>query len=391
MPPHHPSKASTVHRQMRASLAIFLFLNNLFHTSIQKSLCRLLDTTLNRLPLFILMKRAMRKSDRKAEQVLGVTLTRDVKTLAAQEDLRFGHRAPLADLVSNRTGSIADAAQNIGALMAAIGAKRSRSREFSNVTLVGALKDLGGSMIGVSRKKRRTYSRRVILGPLRLASGTDDCLTLCPASDTQDDSTMHSFLDLEPEEERAKTPTFEDFPKDFGPIEDDEDDYEQQRPQGFVWDIADPFAIPEYQEGYDRLLQHFTTLRKMEFIGPLDKLPPSDTLADGADAISPAATPVPCSSKSVRHDSDSREHVIVSADPASSRSSRNRWSSQENVGLGLLPSDLEYVNNLLELNEAEEEARERRRHKRATLRSRLKKLALLGSEAREAVDGETSQ
>lgn len=97
----------------------------------------------------------IRKSNRKAEQVLGVTLTRDV---SAFESL--------------------PSESNFGLLMATIGAKRGRSRQPSNVTFVGTLKDFGVKMMGLDkmmatyghdRKKQRctdesrSYHQRVVL------------------------------------------------------------------------------------------------------------------------------------------------------------------------------------------------------------------------------------
>lgn len=97
----------------------------------------------------------IRKSNRKAEQVLGVTLTRDV---SAFESL--------------------PSESNFGLLMATIGAKRGRSRQPSNVTFVGTLKDFGAKMMGLDkmmaayghdRKKQRctdesrSYYQRVVL------------------------------------------------------------------------------------------------------------------------------------------------------------------------------------------------------------------------------------
>ncbi|KAG6336420.1 hypothetical protein ID866_2663 [Astraeus odoratus] len=71
---------------------------------------------------------AIRRSDRKAEQVLGVTLTRD---------------ASMIDTFNTK--------QDLGVLMARINAKRTRGRQSSNVTLVGALKDFGVKIIGLDK------------------------------------------------------------------------------------------------------------------------------------------------------------------------------------------------------------------------------------------------
>ncbi|KIJ67342.1 hypothetical protein HYDPIDRAFT_108066 [Hydnomerulius pinastri MD-312] len=317
---------------------------------------------------------AMRKSDRKAEQLLGVTVTRDVKTHGIQ-DLGIG-RAPLTDLKSTRANasSIVEVAQNIGigALMAVIGSKRARSRQFSSITLVGALKHLGVGMglDATGRKKRRvgaTYSPRVILGPLHYSyeEGESSSGSSTAGSEDEDPSPRNSFLELDPEEECARTPTMADHP--YASNADDEDDYEEEE---FVWDVADPFVTPENPEGHQLLQEYFSKLRLGEPIGPLDQptsYEPTSFEPSYEDTL-PASSPV----------------------RGSRRSSCDLWGSQENLDLGLLPSDLEYINTLLAVDEAEEEAMARRKHKRATLRSRLKKLALLGSEARPAVDGQVT-
>ncbi|KAF9220643.1 hypothetical protein BS17DRAFT_882309 [Gyrodon lividus] len=318
---------------------------------------------------------ALRKSDRKAEQLLGVTLTRDVKSYAVQ-DLRVG-RPPLTVVKTTRAngGSVMEAVQNIGigALMAVVGAKRARSRQFSSVTLVGALKELGAGM-GLDRAGRKkrcvgaTYSPRVVLGPLhpRYDTGESSSGSSTAGSEDEGASPQHSFLDLDAEEEYVRTPTFADF--SHASPEDEEEGYEEEEEEEFVWDVTNPFAEPQYPSGHQMLQEHFARLRLGEFVGPLDQ---------------------PTTYESVSF--DPIEDTVSSPSPArgSRRSSCDLWGSHEN--LGILPGDLEYINSLLMMDQAEEAEMARRKHKRATLRSRLKKLAILGNEARPAVDGETHQ
>ncbi|KIK92450.1 hypothetical protein PAXRUDRAFT_829956 [Paxillus rubicundulus Ve08.2h10] len=317
---------------------------------------------------------AMRKSDRKAEKLLGVTLTRDVKS-QTMPNLEVG-RAPLTIVKSTRAngGSIVGTVQNlgIGALMAVIGAKRARSRQFSNITLVGALKDLGSMSLGRTGRKKRcigaTHPPRVALGSLRDGCGAEGSSSgsSTAGSEGEDASPPNSFLELD-EEEYIKTPTFADF-SDTAP-EDDEDEDEEGEEEEFVWDVANPFAAPENPAGHQILQEHFAKLRLGDSVGPLDQPTTYESL------------------------SFNLEHDKVSSPPSPARGSRRSsydlWGSDDN--LGILPGDLEYVNSLLEMNEAEKEAIPRRKEKRAMLRSRLKKLAILGNEARVAVDRETSQ
>ncbi|KAL4076569.1 hypothetical protein V8B97DRAFT_1915479 [Scleroderma yunnanense] len=96
---------------------------------------------------------AIRRSDRKAEQILGVTLTRDVNVNAVNTLTPY---------------------RSFGAFMARISANRTKSRQMSNVTLGVTLKDFGVKMKGLdkllmtygrNRKKQRyDSSQRVVLG-----------------------------------------------------------------------------------------------------------------------------------------------------------------------------------------------------------------------------------
>ncbi|KAF9232239.1 hypothetical protein BU15DRAFT_81475 [Melanogaster broomeanus] len=297
---------------------------------------------------------ALRRSHRKAEQLLGVTLTQDVKSHDNQH-LSVG-RAPLAALRSSRVNgdSIVDAVQSIGigALMAVVGAKRARSRQFSSITLVGALKDLGVGM-GLDRMGRKkrcvdgSCSRRVVIGPLhyRYDTGERSSGSSTAGSEDEDTSPRHSFLDLDPHEEYVKTPTYAEF--SHPPTEDDDEATEEreQKEEQFVWDVVNPFAEPQHPAGHQMLQEHFSKLRLGESVGPLDQ--PTTYEAVSFDPIRDTSSP-------------------PSPLRGSRRSSCDLWDSDEN--LGIQPTDLAYIDYLLALDEAEEEAMARPKHKRATLR-----------------------
>ncbi|KAI6012254.1 hypothetical protein EDC04DRAFT_2761948 [Pisolithus marmoratus] len=152
------------------------------------------DTNANLTSNFLTSKEraVIRKSDRKAEQVLGVTLTRDVSAFE-----------PLPT------------ANSFGLLMATIGAKRSRSRQHSNNTFIGTLKDLGVRMTGLDRmtatyghgrKKQRctnetdSHHQRVVLSSRAGSTGSLEQRYFSPATseeDYDDDYEDGSDVDVE--------------------------------------------------------------------------------------------------------------------------------------------------------------------------------------------------
>ncbi|KAH7922241.1 hypothetical protein BV22DRAFT_1037705 [Leucogyrophana mollusca] len=145
-----------------------------------------LPVTTNALPRDV--HAALRRSDRKAGKVLGVTVTRDVTQFRAgldllvsdQENLHYGNRGDK-------------------------GGKRS-------FTLVGALKELG---LGLGRKKIQRTDRVVL--------GERNTISYLPLDDEVDFGYGND----------VKTPTARDF-----------NESEEEKGEDFVWDCVNPFATP---------------------------------------------------------------------------------------------------------------------------------------------------
>ncbi|KIJ19358.1 hypothetical protein PAXINDRAFT_166566 [Paxillus involutus ATCC 200175] len=229
------------------------------------------------------------------------------------------------------------------------------------------------AMDRTGRKKRcigATYSPRVVLAPLHDGCCTEESSSgsSTAGSEGEDASPPNSFLELD-EEDYIKTPTFADFPHSSPEDDEDEDDEEEEEEEEFIWDVPNPFAEPENPAGHQILQEHFAKLRLGDSVGPLDQPTTYESLSFNPEQDNISSPPSP--------------------PRGSRRSSCDLWGSDDN--LGILPGDLEYINSLLAVDEAEIEAMARRKHKRDMLRSRLKRLAILGNEARVAVDRETSQ
>ncbi|KIO01993.1 hypothetical protein M404DRAFT_1002748 [Pisolithus tinctorius Marx 270] len=409
---------------------------------------------------------AIRKSNRKAEQVLGVTLTRDVSAFE----------------------------NNFGLLMATIGAKRSRSRQPSNVTFVGTLKDFGVKMMGLDGRKKqrcadesRSYHQPIVL---RSAAGSTSSLerryssTATSDEDYDDGHEDGSDLDkeylTEPRRTSVGIPTIfvppslpflsdaaqDDVPANYQSrsplaplITDDttgslshhfgrrhslclppkrcnfipsfrrddasetcsspESEYFVPQSEDFQWDFPDPFNTPTTDPTYAFVMARYAKMHLGDNIAPHQH---DDSKFGGHLPFANLRPPPPpsslsdCESETVI---DSRFHTPIARlslgavgggaqlgtveptnipsrlgspqDGYDSRASRNNsTSSDDPCSFALLRADLEYVNAMLraqETREAKEAITEeiRRREKRARLRSHLKKIAVLGEEARAVV------
>ncbi|KAF8840007.1 hypothetical protein BDN67DRAFT_1003308 [Paxillus ammoniavirescens] len=219
------------------------------------------------------------------------------------------------------------------------------------------------------RKKRciaTTYSPRVVLAPPHDGCCTEESSSgsSTAGSEGEDASPPNSFLELD-EEDFIMTPTYADFTHS-SPEEDEEEEEEEEE---FIWDVPNPFAEPENPAGHQIIQEHFAKLRLGDSVGPLDQPTTYASLSFNLEQDDVSSPPSPAR--------------------GSRRSSCDLWGSDDNPGI--LPGDLECINILLAMDESETEAMSRRKHKRDMVRSRLKRLAILGNEARVAVDRETSQ
>ncbi|KAG1745098.1 uncharacterized protein EDB91DRAFT_1122461 [Suillus paluster] len=276
-------------------------------------------------------RKAFGKSDYKAGKVLGVTLTRN-HVEQANQDRRLAS-VPCPDQQDTQGGN------TLGEMMALIGAKRSRNRSTSAVTIIRPLKNLGrglASGVGMDlvekrNKKRRVageYTQRVVFGPLYSNESRDQEDKEELSTAVRDDSAC-SFLRLD-ESEDTNTPLAGKFL--VGDDEEGEDDLFGNFPRGFVWDVENPFAKPPS----GNLQRYFEAMRLSEMIGPLDAAP-----------------------------------------DASLCYTTNFWTSSE---------EEKSLDFLIAQDEADEQPMERRRKIRAVLRSKNKMLDVLGAEARQAVD-----
>jgi len=318
-------------------------------------------------------RKALNKSDSKASKVLGITLTRNDVGHANQD-----RRLAVIPSVDQENAPVGD---TFGNVMALISGKRARSRNASTVTIVGKFNALGlGTAVGMGldfvqkqNKKRRVgaqYSQRVILGPWRSNEELTGEEQLSTAG--SHDSTC-SFLELDDDEE-TNTPLADKFPEEndayveddrFGspadesPDENDgdnEDDPFGSFAGGFVWDVEDPFNAPPNPA----LQRYFEAMRINEMIGPLDAVPFD---------LGPVA------------------HVDSNFD-VSYEEDHSALSCDDSFDDLLRPSEKAYLDFLIARDEAEDGPLEKRRERRAALRSRNKKLDVLGEEARIVVDGQ---
>ncbi|KAG2346056.1 hypothetical protein BDR05DRAFT_959615 [Suillus weaverae] len=286
-------------------------------------------------------RKAFGESDHKAAKILGITLTHN----HVDQDGRLA-RVPSADQEGHQVGD------TLGEMMALIGAKRARSRNLSTVSVFRPRKGLGlvsGMRMDLveKNKKRRVageYTQRVVLGPLR--SNRSPVEEGEESSTTVSDNDVCSFL--EPGEiEETETPLARKYLA--GNNEEEKDLFGGSR--GFVWDVQNPFATPPNAV----LQQYVEAMRLSETIGPLDVAPAASLCYTTNFEPSPeGAFPAPYSDNSF-----------------------------DDV---LRPAERAYLDFLIAQDEADEQPMERRRQRRAAVRSRNKMLDVLGMEARQAVD-----
>ncbi|KAG0701454.1 hypothetical protein DFH29DRAFT_875872 [Suillus ampliporus] len=297
-------------------------------------------------------RKAFGKSDYKAGKVLGITLTRN-HVDQSNQDRRLA-------LVPSPDQENVPGGDTLGEMMALIGAKRLRSRNTSAATIIGPLKNLGcglASGMGMDlvekrfRKRRMAgdYTQRVVLGPLYSNESPDNEGKELSTSAINDDGAC-SFLELD-ESEDTDMPLADEFPEID---EEGQDDLFSSFPgSGFVWDVENPFDTPP-----SATLQRYSeAMRLSETIGPLD-----------ARLVA-----------SLCHTTNFG---------ASSEEESPALSSDDSFDDIFHPAERAYLDFLIAQDEAEEQSMERRRKRRATLRSRNKMLDVLGAEARHAVDGQ---
>ncbi|KAI6111797.1 hypothetical protein EDD16DRAFT_1605893 [Pisolithus croceorrhizus] len=412
----------------------------------------------------------IRKSNRKAEQVLGVTLTRDV---SAFESL--------------------PAESNFGLLMATIGAKRGRSRQPSNVTFVGTLKHFGVKMMGLDKlmtayghdkkkqrctDEKRSYHQRVVLSsragsasslgrryssittseedydddskncldvdeeylttlrrasrvaPLPLPSMRhvieDDALAkhqsrspLAPVTGYTSGSFSHGFghrhsFDVSPKR-CSFIPSFR-ADAAYEACTSDSESFISEA-EDFQWDFPDPFNVPTTNPTYTLVMAQYAKMHRGENIAPHMRddskfgehllfanlpPPPPSPFDYETESVTGRRVRTPVARLSLDAVGGSAQlgtikRTDIPSRPSSpqdsydSRVSRGSSTSSDNTcSFALLRADLEYVNAMLRTQETRETkeaiAEEiRRREKRARLRSHLKKIAVLGEEARAVV------
>ncbi|KAG1722793.1 uncharacterized protein EDB91DRAFT_201486 [Suillus paluster] len=294
-------------------------------------------------------RKAFGKSDSKAAKVLGITLTRNHERQANQ-DRRLA-LLPSPDQENDHRGNTR------GETMALVDVKRPCSRNASDVTIVGPLKDLGrglASGMGMNFVKKRNhkrrvaeeYTQRVVLGPSRSneSPGKEE------SSTAGSDDSVYSFLELDKTEDTETPPIAGEFLALEGNDEEGEDDLFGNFPtSGFVWDVDNPFATPPTTA----LQRYFEEMRLSEATGPLDPSP-----------VAP-----------------------ITNLEASSEEEGPELFSDDSFDDILRPAERAYLDFLITQDEAEEQPMEMRRERRAALRSRNKILDVLGAEAQQAVDG----
>lgn len=419
----------------------------------------------------------IRRSDRKAAQVLGVTLTRDVNAVGKQLSLTpFLHitKCPLIFLTPSDTLT---RYRDFGILMAKISAKRRRSRQASNFTLVGTLKDFGVKMTGLDkllktygrdRKKQRYASPQRVVLDSRVGSNTagrtdsygrdaDEygmCLdqdatwshmplarrSILPVGDdieqSEDETTLvdqfvrsqprfplaplslvtdehangldnrHSMLDISRENTTCCPFPYDPYdctlPADSDTISTSTDSYDAILTEsdfavdnnGF-WDFMDPFNASRADPAYAFVLAYYSKMHLGDRIAPHMK---DDT---GFAENFPFAHLLPPSP--LWHDMESSHGSVGNLSlgavggttcsayrTSPSRDSVDSITYDENLTARFLRADLDHLNAVLQAQEAYEHREEiaeemARREKRAKARSKLKQIALLGEEARQAI------
>lgn len=276
-------------------------------------------------------RKAFGTSDHKAAKILGITLTRN----------HVDQDGSLAT-VSSADEEVCQVYDKLGEMMALVGAKRAGSRSPSAVTIFKPRKGLGMDLIkNKKRRVAREYTQRVVLGPLRFNEPpVEEGKEL---STTVNDDGAWSFSKPDEIEEtkrplacRCQARNNEDL---LGSSRD------------FVWDVQNPFATPP-----NAVLQRYLkTMQLGETIGPLDIAPSVASLGCTTN-FEPSPEEI-----SALHSDDSFDNF-------------------------LRPAEQAYLDFLIAQDEAEEHLMERRRQRRAAVRSRNKILDVLGAEARQAVD-----
>ncbi|KAG1858562.1 hypothetical protein F4604DRAFT_1958199 [Suillus subluteus] len=289
-------------------------------------------------------RKAFGKSDHKAAKILGITLTRN----HVNQDGRLA-QVPSGNREDPQVGD------TLAEMMALIGAKRARGHNSSAVTIFKPPEGLGlasgmGMDLEEKNKKRRVageYTQRVVLGPL--------CSNGPPVEKGEELSTTISdsgaCSSLEPGEiEETETPLAGKY---ISGNNEEEDLFHGSR--GFVWDVQNPFATPP-----NTVLQQYAEVMRLgETIGPLD-VPPVASLCYTTNFEPSPAEKIPAL----------------------------RLYSDDSFDDMLRPAERAYLDFLIAQDEAEEQPMERRRQRRAAVRSKNKILDVLGVEARQAVDGQ---
>lgn len=244
--------------------------------------------------------------------------------------------------VSSADEEVCQVYDKLGEKMALVGAKRAGSRSPSAATIFKPRKGLGMDLIkNKKRRVAREYTQRVVLGPLRFNEPpVEEGKEL---STTVNDDGAWSFSKPDEIEEtkrplacRCQARNNEDL---LGSSRD------------FVWDVQNPFATPP-----NAVLQRYLkTMQLGETIGPLDIAPSVASLGCTTN-FEPSPEEI-----SALHSDDSFDNF-------------------------LRPAEQAYLDFLIAQDEAEEHLMERRRQRRAAVRSRNKILDVLGAEARQAVD-----
>ncbi|KAG1726309.1 hypothetical protein EDB19DRAFT_1753021 [Suillus lakei] len=289
-------------------------------------------------------RKAFGRSDHKAGKVLGITLTRN----------HVAHRGRRLALCPSPDQENAQGENSLGEMMA-IGAKRPCNHKASAVTVIGPLKDLvrviasGMGMIEKRNKKpvvAGDTTQRVVLGLLRSneslgKEGKEELST-----SISDDSAC-SFLEPDENEDAEEPPGASFLGRND---EEGEDDLFGGSPRDLVWDVENPLATPPSPA----LQRRIEAIRLGETIEPLD--------------VSPGA--------SLCYTTDFQ----VSAEEESPA-----LSSDDSFDDVLRPAERAYLDFLIAQDEPDGQPMERRR---AKLRSRNKMLDVLGTEARQALDGQ---
>ncbi|KAG1780978.1 hypothetical protein EV702DRAFT_1076628 [Suillus placidus] len=290
-------------------------------------------------------RKAFGKSDHKAGKVLGVAITRN--------HMGHVHHDRRLSLCLSQDHENAQGDNILGESMV-IGAKRLGSRNASAATIIGPLRNLGrvlASGMGMVEKRNKGrmvaggYMQRVVLGPLQsnetpskkgkeeLPTGVGDSACSLPELDESEDTEAPlgaEFLGRNDEE--------------------GEDDLFGGSPKGLVWDVGKSLATPPSPT----LEQRVEEMQLSETIGHLDVSPVASLCCTTNFEVSSEESPV--------------------------------LSSDDSFDDMLRPAERAYLDFLIAQDEAEEQSIERRRERRAALRSRNKMLDVLGAEAQQAVD-----